>query len=221
MAEPMPPVPNVVSVLVRGTITGEIWENVYHYQYSGSAPTQAACQGLAGSLHANWVSQMAQLCPAQVSLSEVLVTDMASVNGAQGANAVVVPGTRTGGMLPANAACLVSYPLSLRYRGGKPRTYLLVGTDTDLQDPMNFNTAFTNLVLTMHTNFLNSALGTGTGGTTFNQVVALRRHGRYLLNNGPPHYVLQTPIVLPILPASSIVHQQIASQKGRIGRRSK
>lgn len=221
MGAPYPPVPNVAQVLLRGTTPGELWENVLHLQYSGPAPTASTLNAIAGTINTMWQGQIASLCPSPIVLTEVLVTDLGSTTGAQGVNTFVVTGTRGDDIMAANAAVLVSYPVSLRYRGGKPRSYLLVGGNADNQDGMNWHAAFVTEVKTKWTNFMNGTLGQGSGGTTFNQWCAVRRTGRYLANSGPPHYILTNPIVMPVSSASIIVHGQIASQKGRIGRRSK
>lgn len=221
MGQPYPPVPSVISVLLRGTTGAELWENRLHYQYSGTIPTPAALAALGGNVRASWATQVAPLVAPGSSLTECLLTDLNSNTGAQGADTTVVAGTRTGGQIAANAAVLISYPSTIRYRGGHPRTYLLAGVTTDLQNPFTWSAAFQNTVATNWGNFTAALIGQSSGGTSITAFCSVRQHGRFLANGGPPHYVLTTPIVTQMPLRSFVVQAEVASQKGRIGRRSK
>lgn len=221
MPGPLPPIPNVIEFLLRGTLPGEVWENQLFYQYSGVAPSASNLSTLANSMVNAWQANIQSLVVAPIALNSVVATDMASNTGAQGVFSEIVTGTRGDDTIPANAALLVSYPTPLRYRGGHARSYILCGGFADLQDPMNWKPAFVNLVQTSWNTFLASVVGSTAGSTTLTAHCAVRRHGKYLPNAGPPHYVLNNPIVLTLPGNSAVAHEQIASQKGRIGRRSK
>lgn len=221
MAGPFPPVPNVVQVRVQGTTPNELWENVLYVQYSGTAPTAANLSAYALLIQQAWNNNMAAECPSRIIHTNCTVTDLSSNTGAQGVSNTSIPGTRGDDLIPANAAVLISYPVSARWRGGHFRQYLLAGGNADNQDGMSWHAAFVTEVQNHWNNFFLGFIGNTQGGTTFTQHVGVRRHGKYLPNAGPPHYVLDNPIVIPIAPNSAVAHAQIASQKGRIGRRSK
>lgn len=220
MGAPFPPVPNVVQVALSGTTVDDIFENTVFVQYGGSTPTAASLNTYGNNVAASWAAHMAAEQINTVTLKAVTVTDLASNTGAQAVVPANAPGTRGDDPIPQNAAFLISYPSSLRFRGGHFRSYLLVGGHSDM-DGFNWHGAFVNEVVSHWTGFLNDITSTAAGGTTFSAHVGVKRHGKYLPNAGPPHYVLTTPIVIP-LPTNQINgHAQIASQKGRINRRSK
>src|SRR5215469_3836619 len=58
----------------------------------------------------------------------------------------------------------------------------------------------------------------GTFLTSFNSV---RYYGKFLPNSGPPKYRLTTPVVNPITISEAVAKQEIASQRGRVGRRKR
>lgn len=221
MGAPLPPVPNVVSIKLQGTTPGEIWENILHVQYSGTVPGAAVLAAYATQIRNNWSGNIAGLCPSPIVLTQVVVTDLNSVSGAQGVNVTIAAGTRGDDVIGSNSAMLVSYPVGVRYRGGHPRSYLLVGGNADNQDGMSWHGAFQLEVQNQWHNFLTNSIPFSNGGTTFTQLVFVKRYGRYLPNGGPPHYVLNSPEVFPLTITASFTHLQMASQKGRIGRRSK
>lgn len=221
MAGPMPPVPNVLQVQIQGTIPGEIWENVLHFGYVGPPPDVSNTTTFAQAIAANFNVHVGPLISANVTMSQVVVTDMGSTTGAEGVGILNAVGGRGAGEVPANSAVLISYPSPSRFRGGHFRTYLLAGINSDLQNPMTWTTAFTALVNTNWQAFISTTIGITVAGAQITSLIGLRRHGKFLPNMGPPNYVLTTPVQLTLSAQNIIVHQQVASQKGRIGRRSK
>jgi hypothetical protein len=221
MGAPLPPVPNVASVFLRGTTPGEIWENVLYMGYTGPAPSQASVANYAQQVTIVWNANVASLCPSPIVLTSCVVTDIASNTGQQGIFNVTIPGTRGDDVIGSNTAMLVSYPSTMRFRGGHFRQYLLVGGNADNQDGMNWHDAFVGAVNTQWNAFVTGITGITAAGTTYSQHVGVRRHGKFLPNGGAPHFVLNTPIVIPFPANSGVAHKQMASQKGRIGRRSK
>lgn len=221
MAGPMPPVPGVIQVNIQGSIPGEIWENVLHFAYSGPTPTAATLTTWAQGIAQAWSNYITPLQPPQVTLTQVAVIDIASTSGAEGVFTAGYVGTRAGADIGANSALLFSYQAPTRWRGGKFRTYLLCGVAQDLQNPMSWLATFETNALTSWKNFLTNSVGQISGGSQITQVVGVRRHGKYLPNGGPPNFVLNTPIAYPLVISAITSHTQLASQKGRIGRRSK
>jgi hypothetical protein len=152
-------------------------------------------------------------------LQVVTVTDLSSTSAGEGEALVLHPGTRGDDSIPANAAVLVSYGSSFRYKGGHPRTYLYVLGNADLQGATNWSTAATAEVQTKWRQFLTDNIGGNVSGTTISGFCAVRYRGKFLPNGGPPHYYLTDPIVMPIPITAVIANQQMASQRGRIERR--
>lgn len=223
MGAPLQPVPDVLRVVLSGFVdtssADTLWENILHFQYGGTAPSNATCAAIAASIGASWNTHMAAECPSPTTLQVVTVTDLSSTTSGEGESLVIYAGTRGDDSIPANAAVLISYPSSYRYKGGHPRTYLYCLGNADLQGATNWSTAGTAEVQTHWQAFLTECLSAGSGGTSISGFCAVRYRGKFLPNGGPPHYYLTTPIVIPIPIASAIAKQQMASQRGRIERR--
>jgi hypothetical protein len=221
MGAPFPPVPNAIRFKLAGSGSGEIWENIFYYQYSGVSPTVTAMNSLCASMLSQFSGQMAALIHPSTFINSVTGVDLNSTNGVEGTSQLVTAGTATGGPLPLNTAMLVSHPASARWKGGHFRTYLAIGTDTNLADQMHWTTAFTNSAQTQFNAFLSNCIGITSGGTTLTAHIGVRYHSKFLTNNGPPHFVLATPVALQIASNTSVTHNQLSTQKGRIGRRRK
>ena len=65
-------------------------------------------------------------------LAEVDVLDITSETGASGRSDVGWTATRSGTVMPDQCATNVEYDISRRYRGGKPRMFLLPGSTSDM-----------------------------------------------------------------------------------------
>lgn len=223
MGAPLQPVPGVLRVVLEGFVdtsaADTLWANVLHFTYGGTPPSGATCGAIGANIGGAWNAQVASLCPSPTTLQLVTVTDLSSASSGEGTAEVLHPGTRGDDSIPANAAVLISYPVTTRYKGGHPRTYLYCLGNADLSGATNWSTAATAEVQTKWGNFLGQCTIAGTGGTTISSFCAVRYRSKFGANGGPPHYYLTTPIVIPIGSTSGIARQQMASQRGRIERR--
>src|SRR5215469_4122412 len=221
MGAPLAPVPNVLKVYLRGWVDNldtRQWGNVLHFGYTGTAPSNTTCAAIATQVSSQWGTHMSPEQPSPSQLAFVPVTDLTSTTSGQGTWSGTVAGTRGGDSIPANAAVLISYPASLRYKGGHPRQYLFAGGNADLQGAAEWSTLFQAEILTHWQAFLNGLIGFASGGTDISSFVSVRYKGKFLPNGGPPHYYLTTPEVLTITVASATSAAEMASQRRRIGR---
>lgn len=190
MGAPLNPVPQVLRVGLQGFVDTSaaetIWENILHFQYGGSAPSNAQCATIAASIAAAWSAHVASLCPSPTTLQAVTVTDLTSPTAGAGEDLPLIPGTRGDDSIPANAAFLIRYPSVLRYKGGHPRQYLYVLGNADLSGATAWSTAATSEVGTHWEAFLTACLSAGTGGTTISSFCTVRYKGKFLPNSGPP-----------------------------------
>jgi len=162
------------------------------------------------------------MAPEQVNnltMTGVECIDLTSPTSASVSVPASVAGTRGDDEIPANVAYLVDYPIVRRYRGGHPRTYLIVLGNADFLDAAHWSSAATSEVATHFEAFLNAVVGFSSGGTTINNLVNVSYIDK-ALNPTPPHY-RTTPIVDVITVADAIGNQQMASQRRRIGRHRK
>lgn len=222
MGAPLNPVPNVLKVFLEGnTDTTDVykWGNVLHFEYSGSAPSNTTCATIAANVATAWGANVASLAPSPTSLTKVAVTDLTATTAGEGSWLGTHSGTRGDDSIPANAAVLISYPSALRYKGGHPRTYLYILGNSDLTGAGQWTPLAE--VNTHWQAFLTAVLGAGGSGTVISQFCSVRYRGKFLPNGGPPHFYLTTPLVNVIPIATATAQAEIASQKGRVGRRRK
>lgn len=218
---PFPPVPNCLQVEIGGFVDGtdtQNWLNRLHFLYSGSPPSNTTCSAIATTISLNWGSFIASLCPSPTSLDIVRVTDLTSDTSGQGESLTKRNGTRGDDSIPANAAVLISYPSGRRFRGGHPRTYLMVGGNADLQGAWQWNTTFAQTeVIGAWRGFINANLSISSSGTAMSQLCWVSfYHGKDPVTGRPA--VRPVPLVTAISVSEAVANLEMASQRGRIGR---
>lgn len=222
MGAPLNPVPQVLRVFLEGFVDNDLvykWGNVLHFKYAGGAPSNADCATLANDVQLNWGAHMAAECPSPTTLTSVTVTDLTSDSAGSGEWVGSVPGTRGDDSIPANAAVLISYPSSLRYKGGHARTYLYVLGNADLEGAAHWSALATAEVQAHWKAFLDGVLTSTAGITTLSSFGSVRYRGKFLPNGGPPHYYLDNPLYDVIPTSEAVARAEMASQRRRVGRR--
>lgn len=192
---PLPDAANCILVRLSGTIQNGRWSNTFHLQYSGTAPQVADLTTLANGIAAAWTTNVAPLIPSTTALTGLVLADLTNRASAQ-ANVPItaVPGTRTGTANTNSAACVVSWPINHRYRGGHPRTYLPAGVQADVSGGSQWTTTFKNLVQTNMAAFRTALNGLTTGTTTY-KMIALSYHFNKQPLNPPVAYTVAAPVV--------------------------
>lgn len=217
---PLPPVPQVLKIITAGYVDNEDiygWANVLHFKYSGSAPSNANCATIGTDVAGYWTTRMAPQCPSPTHLTNVNVIDLTSATSGQWDTVVDIAGTRGDDSIPANAAMLMSYPVGTRYRGGHPRQYLYVGGNADLEGAAKWASSFLSAVLLAWQEFLGDISSTTVGSTVLGQFGAVSYISKE--ENPVPPYRRTTPVFLPLDTSLTRVRAEMASQRGRIGRR--
>jgi hypothetical protein len=144
---PFQPVPNTIRVQLGGVNDALVWENVMHWAFSGAAPSTTLLDQAALKFFDAFAQHLMPLAPEAVTLQAAVLTDLSSQTGAQGSYAAIAPGSAPGPNLGAQVAAVISKETSYRYRGGHGRSYLPVGTGSDLETSGTWNPNFTqNLV---------------------------------------------------------------------------
>lgn len=215
---PLPAVPNVVRLAVRGSISARNWANVLHFSWSGAAPGDTGCLTIAEGAATGWTAEMQALQDGDTAMTEMEVTDLTSDTAGQGTYDTTSTGTRAGSYLPASASFLVSYATSRRYRGGHPRTYLSVGVQADLDSAQLWAADFQAEVSAAWQAFIGGMLVTW-GSTTLTGLVAIQyKHLDKSLV--PPAEVYNTPpIVLGLTAADAGYERTLGTQRRRIRKR--
>jgi hypothetical protein len=206
----MPALPNATrTLLVRaiGSKNTTAWNNRFHLQYSAVPPTEAELLTVCNGVVTAWMTNFAPVCSPDVSLTAVQVADISSATGASNEVSTGVPGTRVGDSMPNQVACVVSWRINLRYRGGHPRSYLPAGVMADVVDKRLWVFAFRSEVLAAAQGF-HADLNTIVAGTNSLAMVAVSYFTEHALR--------PTPLVLPIV--SEAVHERVDTQRRRLGK---
>jgi hypothetical protein len=207
----LPPIANVLRVAISGVVGTHNWTNILHWEWSGTAPTVASLGNFNDGVDAAWASLMSPFQDTESLMTKVLSTDLTAPTAAQVESAYAAAGTRAGGQLPANASALVDYPISIRYRGGHPRTYLNVGVEADLATPSTWTSGFVGDLTTAWGDFLTAVGELNFDGNVIGAVGAVSY--RTALHPRP------SPIFLTYTGGEFSVQTELASQRRRIGRK--
>jgi hypothetical protein len=192
----------------------------FFLSYTGGAPSAGDLNTLAGDVGSAWGTHIAPRVPNTESLESVTITDLSSDTGAVGVSTTAVAGTNSGFPLIASAAALVNHQVDRRYRGGRPRTYVRAGTQTDTTSRNEWGETFIGEMLTAWEGFISEILGeTGVGITLTNIVNVSWYKGNTVFTtptgrarNIPT--LRTTPVVDPIVASS--VATKIGSQRRRL-----
>lgn len=138
---PLPPVPATLRVDLIWSSSGDTdIMNRLFFQYSGAAPSPSDCTSLASQIFTALAAESSQWGE-DVSLTNVIVTDLSIVSGNQGEESSTQAGGKIAGALSASTALLINFHITRRYRGGKPRIYLPWLVETDLSNRRSWNPA--------------------------------------------------------------------------------
>jgi hypothetical protein len=107
-------------------------ENIQYYSYTTASHASISdLSGLWGHIATDFLAAYVGSSLAAVVMDSVTLTDLVSSTGAVYSTTPSFTGTNTGSVLPASAAVVVSHTIARRYRGGHPRTYMMVGSASD------------------------------------------------------------------------------------------
>jgi hypothetical protein len=168
----LPSVPKVVRVTVKQTLQEDTDVlNRFFIQYTGTAPTSTDLNTFCGATSAAWGTHMSPEQNTNISVTEVLAEDLSSPSGAVGTSSLAQPGTRSGVTLTAAVCFVLKLTIARRYRGGHPRTYLWVGSETDIATVQSWKATFAAEVEAAWVAFISElASSVWTGGGSIQQV---------------------------------------------------
>jgi hypothetical protein len=216
MTTPLPPVPNVLKAVVEGvTSFAKNWVTIFHFLYSGGAPSIAILEAFATGIGTEYALNFMPLAPPSTVMSGCELTDLSSDAMPSVFVANTTAGTSTADKLPANCATLISSHIARRYRGGHPRNYLYIGTDENLLNESEWNPSFVTTVNNAFSVFMGALLGSTSGGTTLTEHVNVSYFGGAPTVGGVSQR-RAVPVVDNILTTNT--SPMVASQRRRLGR---
>lgn len=220
----LPPVPDVIKVEFGFTVGTDLSAVVIqHVGYSGGPPSADVLNTMCGDCRTSIHTQMAEVMNSAVTLVSIKMTDIASDTGNVGEETETVGGGLGSDLLSGGTACLVSFPIGRRYRGGKPRSYWPFGDSGSLLDPQHWTDDFVGAVDAFTGALQGFYEGETVGGTTLTQQVAVSYYE-------PPNIVITNPTtgrakttstrrttpLVDIIGSSFIVSPVLASQRRRV-----
>lgn len=203
----LPDAPGIVRLRVVGTVNGTTFNNIFHLQYSGSAPSVANLNAVCTDVLSAWGTHFSPLCPSTVVLANADAADLTNAGAATGEATDTTAGTRAGTPLPNNVACCVTWHINNRYRGGHPRSYIPAGVIADVSGGNRWSDAFVTAMNSAAAAFLAAVNAISVGGSTY-KLVCLSYHRAKIALNPPVPYTIQ----------SALVDHRPDSQRKRLGR---
>lgn len=123
MTGPLPPVPGVFKLRFFYDLNGFGGTNILHFAYTGGPPDAATCAAFATTARTSYASTLASNFPSSTALVATVVTDLSSAMGAEGQDLTAVAGGAPNDPPPVQVCVVTKWPVSLRYRGGHPKTF--------------------------------------------------------------------------------------------------
>ena len=177
--------------------------NRLHFRYTTAAPSAADLLTLATAVRTNFVLGLSGYIESGVNLTSVYTQDIDSAVGNDATDTTQYSGAGSGGILPGSACTLMNHRIARRYRGGKPRTYLPLGGQANLQNQTSWTAAYQNSMNTGWATFIASIVGHTFGTTALDAFVNVSYYTGKLLR--------VTPVVEPI--TASSCNAKIGSQR--------
>jgi hypothetical protein len=216
----LPPVPNVMKVTLSFHMSTDLDVIVrFFLGFTGGGSTNTVLTAFAGQIHSAWMSEFGNSMAGTTSLTQVEVVDLTSSTAGIGIDTTVSTGTSPGTELAAGTAFLLNFQVQRRYRGGKPRAYLPLGTSTNVLDAQHWNTGFPPAVVTAWNGFIAALQAAAPAGSSaLNQVSVSYYKGFTVFtgSTGRAHNVSTprpTPVVDAIIGHSG--NPRFASQRRR------
>jgi hypothetical protein len=204
---PLPDAAGIVRVRVAGSVDTQTFNNLFHLQYSGSAPSVSNLNAVCTAVLTAWQTNFKSLCPSSVVLAGADAQDLTNALAASGAATDTTAGTRSGTAMPNSVATCITWKINVRYRGGHPRTYLPAGVVGDLNGGNRWSDAFVTAADSAAAAFLTAMNAISVGGSTYKMVCLSYTRNKVALIPPVP-YTIQ----------SSLVDHRPDSQRRRLGR---
>jgi len=220
----LPDAANALQITLKGLNQGNVWQNRFHLQAAGSmGATSANLDTLCTAVATAWTTNIAPLCNPLVSLTEVDAIELTTRSSPAFYSTLVTPsaGTRTGTPLPLSAACVISWTVPNRYRGGHGRIYVPAGNVADVITGKQWNTAgggFLATARTAATAFHNALQGLTIGAVGLDLVVMSYFFGSHKTDAIPHPPPVMRPSPIPYAVTGARVRTRLDTQRRRLGK---
>jgi hypothetical protein len=205
---PLPDVPSVLEIALKGDWESAIVANVFKLKYSGSAPSNSTCDAIAAHVGDKWDADVMEHLSVNYHVTLTTCTDLTSRTAGSGSSITAHAGGHTESVMPANCALLWHWHSPVRYRGGHPRTYVPGLTADRLDNNQVISDASVTTFDTDQGAFVADVVGFSSGGCTITAFALAR------IDHAPtPPTLIAT---YDLEPAG--VAKRVCSQRRRLGK---
>jgi len=182
----LPPVPNVLECQIAWTIGEDADAHTkIHFEYTGTPPSATDLQAISGDMFTAFDLHLPPMYSSSVALNAIVLTDLATADGARGLHTGSTEGSRVGLPLPAGVAVNFQWTIARRYRGGKPRGMLPFFVAGDLVAPQSWNAASCTAAYDAWTAWTTAISGASSGGTELQEQVSVSYFKGFTLYTNP------------------------------------
>jgi hypothetical protein len=204
---PLPDVPGVAKVHIRGVNQGQAWQNTIHIGGIEPGITSGSLSQIADAVGDAWSAHFAPLFGTLVSVSTIEAIDLTSRTGNTGSDATTRVGTNLSATyVSVQTSICVSQKVAYRWRGGHPRFYLPSPPSSSIQDGHRLTTSAQTAAQNAADAFLAAI-----------NLIAIGGSGKHLttVRYWSQKVLLSNPLVLPVI--DMVVHGRLDSQRRRLG----
>lgn len=219
----LPTVTKTIKVQLGFLLNPGLSGSRFFINYTGGPPTAADLATYAEDVSGAWNSHLKTYQTTGWSLQNVVCTDLDSSTGARGEWTGDIAGTDDGGDPSAGICTVIDFVILNRYRGGKPRIYLPIGTPNWNENAQTWTDAFVTDVNTGWDNFISELEGIELSSFSANAQVNVPYYKGYNTSTPPwrgPGFKyppkLQSSPVTPEVIQSVSTRQRIGSQRRRL-----
>lgn len=211
MPGPLPPVPGVIKVAIKGAFaTGTPWAITDHYRYTSPAPSNSQMTAFANAIRLSYSANMVSVIAEDIVMQEATCQDLSSPTGAFGSDSGVHYGTAGSLNLPDHTCVLVKKEGSLRYRGGHSREYWpQMGAAGANNTGNSWAAANISQFATQYQSYIDQIFANAPSGLTLLQRCIVHYEGQ--------HPSITYPYVELVV--GHTVETQMATQRRRLGRK--
>lgn len=126
------PVPDVAFVDIRMNVNGVPVSNGLYFRFPAGGITTTNLNDLVTNVETWWGAELAPLLSSDLTLDELIATDLTSANSFQIVKPSILAGTRAGVVLPLNVSWVVKFLTAQHGRSYRGRNYWPVLLEADV-----------------------------------------------------------------------------------------
>jgi hypothetical protein len=221
----LPPIPNTLKLELgfEYTIPARLFGSRLFFSFgAGQIPTVADLHSFCVTAANDWNTYLAPHMSSDRQLASIIAQDMSSQTGAVAEATGIGAGLSAGAAIVGNACTVINFAIARHYRGGKPKIFLPLGTESDLLDQTAWGSPYLTALTTAWQSWVSALTAVTTPSFNTSAQVAVSYYAGYQKTTPPwrgpgfpyPLAVRPTPLTYPV--TAFAVRARIGSQRRRI-----